>query len=62
MVTHPRPQSPLTLCDMKVRDPDLSVKKCLMSGFGVGLSWGTLVMDFNFYTCFGIVETRRADV
>ena len=53
---------PLTLCDMKVRDPDLSVKKCLMSGFGVGLSWGTLVMDFNFDTCFGIVETRRADV
>ena len=53
---------PLTLCDMKMRFPSLSVKKCLMSGFGVGLSWGTLIMDFNFNTCFGIVETRSADL
>ena len=53
---------PLTLCDMKAKDPGLAVKKCLMSGFGVGLSWGTLVMDFNFDTCVGIVETRKADL
>lgn len=45
---------PITLCDMKANDPGLSVKKCLMSGFGVGLSWGTLVMDFDFETCLGI--------
>lgn len=45
---------PITLCDMKEKDPSLSVKKCLMSGFGVGLSWGTLVMDFDFETCLGI--------
>ena len=50
---------PITLCDMKAKDPSLSVKKCLMSGFGVGLSWGTLVMDFDFETCLGI--TGRAN-
>lgn len=47
---------PMTLCDMKDRDNSLGVKKVLVSGFGVGLSWGTLVMDFNFDRCFGISQ------
>ena len=46
---------PVTLCDMKERDASLAVKKVVMSGFGVGLSWGVLVMDFDFNSCFGIV-------
>lgn len=46
---------PLTLCDMKERDATLAAKKILMSGFGVGLSWGTLTMDFDFNICHGIV-------
>ena len=48
---------PLTLCDMKENVPALGGgKKILMSGFGVGLSWGTLIMDFDFNSCFGIVQ------
>ena len=46
---------PITLCDIKMANPDVGVKKVVMSGFGVGLSWGTLLMDFDFDTCFGIV-------
>ena len=42
---------PLTLCDCEERNPGLGKKKVLMSGFGVGLSWGTLVMDFDFGVC-----------
>lgn len=47
---------PLTLCDMKERDSSLAMSNVLMSGFGVGLSWGTLAMNFNFESCFGIVR------
>ena len=46
---------PLTLCDVKEHEAELSVKKVLMSGFGVGLSWGTLAMDFDFNVCHGII-------
>ena len=45
---------PLTLCDYRARNPDVSRMKVLMSGFGVGLSWGTLVSDFDFSICRGI--------
>ena len=47
---------PLTLCDMKERDETLGVKKVLMSGFGVGLSWGTLIADFDFNVCYGVIK------
>lgn len=40
---------PLTLCDLASRDQ--GVKKMVMSGFGVGLSWGTLIMDFDLSVC-----------
>jgi hypothetical protein len=39
-------------------NPDMGVKKVVMSGFGVGLSWGTLLMDFDFSACKGIVAGR----
>lgn len=42
---------PLTLCDYFMSNPEAGKKKVLMSGFGVGLSWGTLVTDFNFNVC-----------
>lgn len=42
---------PLTLCDYWERNPGIGKKKVLMSGFGVGLSWGTLVADFDFNVC-----------
>lgn len=45
---------PLTLCDLASRDQ--GVKKIVMSGFGVGLSWGTLIMDFDLSTCEAIIE------
>jgi len=47
---------PITLCDMKAKDVFLATKRVLMSGFGVGLSWGTLVMDFDFNICLGIAD------
>ena len=40
---------PLTLCDLASRDQ--GIKKVVMSGFGVGLSWGTLIMDFDLSVC-----------
>ena len=49
---------PLALCDLNARSKesgvDLGAKKVLMSGFGVGLSWGTLLCDFDFSACRGI--------
>ena len=42
---------PLTLCDYYMSNPTAGKKKVLMSGFGVGLSWGTLVTDFDFTVC-----------
>lgn len=46
---------PLTLCDCEERNPGIGKKKVLMAGFGVGLSWGTLVTDFDFSVCRKIV-------
>lgn len=40
---------PLTLCDLAARES--GTKKIVMSGFGVGLSWGTLITDFDFSRC-----------
>lgn len=45
---------PLTLCDYAQANPDVGKKKVLMSGFGVGLSWGTLLGDFDFSVCRGV--------
>ena len=45
---------PLTLCDMVSTSVDKA--KVLMCGFGVGLSWGTLLVDFDFSVCRPIVE------
>lgn len=45
---------PLTLCDYAQANPDAGQKKILMSGFGVGLSWGTLLGAFDFGVCRGI--------
>lgn len=40
---------PLTLCDLAKTEQ--GKKKVVMSGFGVGLSWGTLITDFDFTIC-----------
>lgn len=45
---------PLTLCDLAGQDQ--GVKKIVMAGFGVGLSWGTLIMDFDLSACEAVVE------
>lgn len=45
---------PLTLCDYAKANPNAGRRKLLMSGFGVGLSWGTLLGDFDFDVCQGI--------
>lgn len=47
---------PITLCDYKEQNPDIGKKKVLMSGFGVGLSWGTLVANLDFTVCRKIVS------
>ena len=47
---------PLTLCDFNERNPDQGVKTLLMSGFGVGLSWGTLLGKFDFSVCEPIAQ------
>lgn len=44
---------PLTLCDLASRER--GVRKVVMSGFGVGLSWGTLIMDFDLSVCQPII-------
>lgn len=44
---------PLTLCDLAGRDH--GVKKVVLSGFGVGLSWGTLIMNFDLSVCQPII-------
>ena len=44
---------PLTLCDLASHEH--GVKKIVMAGFGVGLSWGTLVMDFDLSSCRPII-------
>ena len=31
-------------------------KKLLLSGFGVGLSWGSVIIDFNNVVCLPIIE------
>ena len=46
---------PLTLCDYFMSNPDTRKKKVLMAGFGVGLSWGTLMTDFDFTVCRNIL-------
>ena len=43
---------PLTLCDLS--ESDNETRKILMSGFGVGFSWGTLITDFDLSKCCGI--------
>lgn len=47
---------PLTLCDVNSGIPSLDTRRVLMAGFGVGLSWGALITDFDFGICKGIVE------
>ena len=42
---------PLTLCDYSMSHPGTGKKKVLMAGFGVGLSWGTLVTDLDLAVC-----------
>lgn len=42
---------PITLCDYEERNPNSGKKKVLMAGFGVGLSWGTLMTDIDFSVC-----------
>jgi len=43
---------PLTLCDLAGNEK--GVKKMVMSGFGVGLSWGTLITDFDLGCCIPV--------
>ena len=40
---------PLTLCDLASKEK--GSKKMVMSGFGVGLSWGSLITDFDLGCC-----------
>lgn len=46
---------PMTLCDYAERNSGTGKRKVLMSGFGVGLSWGTLVCDFDFACCRPVI-------
>ena len=46
---------PITLCDYAERNSESGKKRILMSGFGVGLSWGTLLTDLDFSLCRKIV-------
>lgn len=45
---------PLTLCDLAKTVQ--GTKKIMMSGFGVGLSWGTLITDFDLSICNTCLE------
>lgn len=51
---------PLTICS-ELNDVDLCNKKILMSAFGVGLSWGTVISDFNdcLVMPVKVLESRR---
>ena len=47
---------PLTLCDAFGKSGN-EVKKILMAGFGIGLSWGVTSLEFDLDKIYPIVET-----
>ena len=49
---------PLTLCDLASKEK--GIKKMVMSGFGVGLSWGTLITDFDLGCCLPMGDSYGA--
>jgi 3-oxoacyl-[acyl-carrier-protein] synthase-3 len=49
---------PLTICDLATNNTiEIGTKKVLMAGFGVGLSWGAWVLDFDPSVCLPITYT-----
>ena len=53
---------PLTLCDALAGKSGLGVQRIVMSGFGVGLSWGVISMDLDASLCLPIaVSTSTFD-
>jgi 3-oxoacyl-[acyl-carrier-protein] synthase-3 len=47
---------PLTIISKIRNEIGGQQKKLLLSGFGVGFSWGSCVLDFNKVVCCGLVE------
>ncbi len=45
---------PLTLCDALAGKPEAGMQRVVMSGFGVGLSWGVVSMDLDAALCMPI--------
>ncbi len=50
---------PLTLCDRYGADGGADVLRVLMSGFGVGLSWGAAAAEIRTDAVFPVVRTRE---
>ena len=47
---------PCTICDVLKEDVEKEDNKVLLSGFGVGLSWISAIIDINKIYCSGIIE------
>ena len=47
---------PLTLCDA-YRNEDGKIIKALVSGFGIGLSWGVANIEVNSDAIYPVIET-----
>ncbi len=48
---------PLTLC-MACGETDIGVKRVLMTGFGIGLSWGVTSAEIDTSRVFPVIKTR----
>ena len=49
---------PLTLCDA-YGGKEHRVKRVLMAGFGIGLSWGVTSLEFDLDKIYPIVQTEN---
>lgn len=50
---------PCTIANVYSSDVSRNNLKCLMSGFGVGLSWANAIIDLNRIYCSGILEYKE---
>ena len=50
---------PLTLCDAFSEKNKNEIQRLVLAGFGVGLSWGIIGLDFNANVCLPIVSSKE---
>lgn len=48
---------PVTICDAYGRQQAVGVKRLMLSGFGIGLSWGVAALELNLSTVLPVIHT-----